>query len=300
VTTRSITTSQPAVACDVCGRNLLRGEHADAFLAGGQRRTVCELCGARATNEGWLREGGARPGDTPEPRRQRARTLMGRLRQRRERVGPVDGVIDAPSTRTERQAARAERNRELTGREAPPAAPELAGRDETPRLDWSVDGDQPTAGEHAPVGPLDAAAPGPVPRPRRPDPPHDNGGPAKGVRQALRSVRSVHAVPRSAGQKAVRALEVFNAGDQPRRVAGVARSLGAPAVVASSSTADGSMVSIVVAWELCWYRYEVDLAEEHAGARLVAQGLELEELDEAERVANAGADERGELHMLAS
>jgi len=38
--TRSIVTSQPDVACDVCGRRLLRGELPDVFLAGGQRRTV--------------------------------------------------------------------------------------------------------------------------------------------------------------------------------------------------------------------------------------------------------------------
>jgi hypothetical protein len=111
--------------------------------------------------------------------------------------------------------------------------------------------------------------------------------------------RSVHAVPTSAELKAARALEVFNSGDEPRRVAGVARSLGAPSVVARSVPGSGTMVSIVVAWELCWYHYEVDLAEEGAGARLVAQGMELDELDDLDRAANAAADERGELQMLA-
>ena len=38
------------------------------------------------------------------------------------------------------------------------------------------------------------------------------------------------------------------------------------------------MVGIVVAWELCWYRYEVDLADEAAGVRVAAQGYELDEL----------------------
>src|SRR5204862_4821399 len=54
---KSITTTPAAVACDVCGRTLLRGEHADPFIAGGARRMVCELCVARAANEGWIREG---------------------------------------------------------------------------------------------------------------------------------------------------------------------------------------------------------------------------------------------------
>ncbi len=46
----------------------------------------------------------------------------------------------------------------------------------------------------------------------------------------------------------------------------------------------GSTVAIVVAWELCWYRYEVDLGDEAAGARLAGQGMELEELPEEDRL----------------
>ena len=56
-------------------------------------------------------------------------------------------------------------------------------------------------------------------------------------------------------------------------------------------------MTIVVAWELCWYRYEVDLGDEAAGARLVAQGSELDELADVDRLANASADERGELAL---
>jgi hypothetical protein len=98
--------------------------------------------------------------------------------------------------------------------------------------------------------------------------------------------------------KVARALEVFNAGEQPRRVAGVARSLGAPTVTARPLEESGSTVAIVVAWELCWYRYEVDLGDEAAGPQLVAQGLELDELPPEDRLANAAADERGELAAL--
>ena len=56
--TRDIRTNQIDIACDVCGRTLLRGEHAETFLAGGSRREVCDLCTARAQNEGWIRESG--------------------------------------------------------------------------------------------------------------------------------------------------------------------------------------------------------------------------------------------------
>ena len=58
------------------------------------------------------------------------------------------------------------------------------------------------------------------------------------------------------------------------------------------------MVSIVVGWELCWYRYEVDLGNEAAGVREVAQGAELAELDQNERVANATAQPDGTLALL--
>jgi hypothetical protein len=104
--------------------------------------------------------------------------------------------------------------------------------------------------------------------------------------------------PTSGELKVARALEVFNAGEQPRRVAGVARSLGAPTVTARPLEESGSTVAIVVAWELCWYRYEVDLGDEAAGPRLVAEGMELDELPAEDRLANAAADERGELAAL--
>ncbi len=87
----------------------------------------------------------------------------------------------------------------------------------------------------------------------------------------------------------MRALEVFNAGEHPRRVAGVARSLGAPERDhPPAGTSPGArVVAIVVAWELCWYRYEVDLGDEAAGLSVVAQGTELSELAAEDRVANA-------------
>jgi hypothetical protein len=95
-----------------------------------------------------------------------------------------------------------------------------------------------------------------------------------------------------------RALELFNASDHARTVAGVARSLGAPFVSARPSRTEGSVVSIVVGWELTWYRFEVDLGNEAAGVRVVGQGAELAELDEADRVPNARAESDGTLAPL--
>lgn len=52
-------------------------------------------------------------------------------------------------------------------------------------------------------------------------------------------------------------------------------------------------MTVVASWEICWYRYEIDLSDELQSVRLAAQGSELEELDEAEREGNAVADENG-------
>jgi hypothetical protein len=111
--------------------------------------------------------------------------------------------------------------------------------------------------------------------------------------------RSVHAVPTNADMKMSRALDLFNASAHPRTVSGVARSLGAPIVAVRPSLTEGSVVTIVVGWELSWYRFEVDLADEAAGPRTTGQGTELAELDPADQVPNAAADEHGQLHLVA-
>ena len=111
-----------------------------------------------------------------------------------------------------------------------------------------------------------------------------------------REDRFVHAIPTNADMKVVRAIELFNASTHCRIISGVARTLGAPLVIVRPSATEGSIVTIVIAWELSWYRFEVDLADEAAGVRATGQGTELEELDEEDRAPNAIADEFGALH----
>ena len=115
--------------------------------------------------------------------------------------------------------------------------------------------------------------------------------------EPVREPRHVHAVPTNADMKRVRALDVFNTSEHPRTVAALARSLGAPIVTVRPSETEGSIVTIVVAWELTWYRYEVDLADEAAGVRVAGQGAELHELEPADQQPNAAASERGELAL---
>ena len=241
MSTRTIVTSQPDVACDVCERRLLRGEQPDIFLAGGRRRTVCELCAPRATHEGWLREADRHSVSLPAARVRRGRNLLDRLRQLRD---PVTGPTP-PSGQPEQEPV--------------VAAPyEIAARASYDFLEPAdvADGQRSVTVEEQPTTTL-------------------TGG----------------------DLKIERALAVFNGGEHPRRVAGVARSLGAPEVSVGPVEDSGGRVAIVVAWELCWYRYEVDLGEEAAGAQVVGQGTELTELTDGERLVNATADELGALSL---
>ncbi|MBA2348719.1 MAG: hypothetical protein H0V81_10540, partial [Solirubrobacterales bacterium] len=112
--------------------------------------------------------------------------------------------------------------------------------------------------------------------------------------------RHVHAIPTNAELKVARALELFNGSPHPRTVAGVTRSLGAPIVSARPSATEGSIVTIVVGWELSWYRYEVDLGDEGKGVRVAGQGTELDELDPVDQNSNAAADDRGALRLTAA
>jgi len=216
--TRDIKTNQVDLSCDICGRTLLRGEHAETYLAGGARREVCDLCTVRAEHAGWIREAGADDLALRQTRPERGRSFRERLRARRERA------------------------RELQEEAA------LDGADE------------------AEVEPI-------------------------------REPRHVRAVPTNADLKMARALELFNASEHPRTVAGVARSLGPPEVTVRPLTDRPSVVAIIVMWELSWYRYEIDLSDEAGGVRRDAQGDELTDLSDEDRVANASADERGALTM---
>jgi hypothetical protein len=117
-------------------------------------------------------------------------------------------------------------------------------------------------------------------------------------RQALpREPRHVRAVPTSTEHKVSSAVSLFNGSEHPRTVAGIARSLGLPEVSVLPAPGTPSAVAILIAWELCWYRYEVDLSDEFPSVRVAGQGYELDELAPGERQPNAVADDRGMLSL---
>jgi hypothetical protein len=252
LTTRDIRTSTPITVCDVCGRTLLRGEREHIYLDGSARRSVCELCTARALHEGWVREGSMPDYESGRGASDRRRSLFHRLRGRRDPAPEPEYEPDARPSRLSR----------LRGREG--ALP-----DDGEPAAW--DGHEP-----APV-----AAPSPRRRPR----------------ESAREPRHVRAIPTSDEQKFAAAIDYFNASEHRRTVAGVARSLGMPTVAVLPAQGSPGLVAVVVSWELCWYRYEIDLSEDAPGVRVVSQGYELDELDEAQRRANAVADEHGALSL---
>ena len=88
LTTRDIRTSTAITVCDVCGRTLLRGEREHIYLDGGARRSVCELCTARALHEGWVREGSMPEYESGRGASDRRRSLFHRLRGRRDPAPP--------------------------------------------------------------------------------------------------------------------------------------------------------------------------------------------------------------------
>jgi predicted Fe-S protein YdhL (DUF1289 family) len=117
--------------------------------------------------------------------------------------------------------------------------------------------------------------------------------PAPRPRSRPQSPRHVRAVPTTAEVKVERALELFNGSGHQRTVAGLARTLGPPWVSALPDPNQASAVSVLVAWELSWYRYRVDLGDEADPVMMLDKGEELDQIDEEFRSWNAGLDQEG-------
>ena len=119
--------------------------------------------------------------------------------------------------------------------------------------------------------------------------------PPNRLRPIRRKDRHVRAVPTNNQVKIERALEMFNGSEHTRTISGIARTLGLPWVSAIPRAEAPSEVEVVVAWELSWYRYRIDLGDENDPVTLLAKGQELEELDDLQREWNALANEDGQL-----
>jgi hypothetical protein len=184
---------------------------------------------------------------------------------------------------------------ELDDVDAPPLE-DLSGAAEGPDPFTAIDGAaERGATPEWPEAPVRGGRRGRSARARRTAPfaPRPEGGarPEAASRDAApREPRHVHAVPTSVEHRIEAAVELFNRSEHPRTVAGIGRSLGLPDVAVHPLSLTGAVVTVVVCWELCWYRYEVDLSEENPVVRAAGQGYELSELTELERETNVTAD----------
>jgi hypothetical protein len=86
------------------------------------------------------------------------------------------------------------------------------------------------------------------------------------------------------------AVACFNASEAARTVAGLTRSLGSPRASIGAAAGSANEVRITVAWDLCWYQWAVDLANERGGVRALAKGSEVAQLDGPARQWNASVE----------
>ncbi len=249
--------------CALCGRHLLRGEEPEVFLNDGERRDVCELCTPQALYAGWIRVG---VGDAPtlEPNRRR-----GGLKNVLERLPALGRRATRPTP--QEPASRRAATRRAQREAAPVESVEAPPRERRPhRLEDEIGSlglpvDEPAA----PLAAYRTTA---------------TGAPAQ--------------ITTSGARMAARTVDLYNHSPHPRMLSGIARSLGAP--WATVRPLEGSRMQIVIAWELTWYRFEVDLARESEGVRAAGHGSSLQDLAAGELEPNAVADEHGYLYLSAA
>lgn len=218
--------------CAVCGRSILAGERTRGYLdREGERRSVCELCRARAERLGWTWEEAA------------------------------EQQPAAPARRPRRSIVALWRGRSAWG-QGKEKEEEEAGEEE--------------GGESPPDTPVEDSSPDPA---------------AAGAR-----VERLEPESQPSLSPFERAIDSFNASEATRTVAGLMRTLGKPSVSVGAAAGSPSEVRITVAWELTWYQWGVDLAEEepHPVSQL-DRGSEITQLDRSARQWNASAAPGGRL-----
>ena len=230
---------------------------------------VCDVCGRTM-----LKGERAEPYLAPGGRRMRVCELC------TDRAYAAGWIRESAHDELPASARRHEPRRSILGRlrrrpQVMPVAP--APSHDEPVMDGSGDGADPLSALPPPAAEtVQAPAPDrPVTRPKDP--------------------RHVRAVPTNAQVKVERAIEVFNESDHPRTIAGITRSLGEPWVNVTPMGHAPSEVAVVVAWELSWYEYRVDLGVGQDPVSIVGKGEELDELQPWAREWNAQTDADGRL-----
>jgi hypothetical protein len=97
-----------------------------------------------------------------------------------------------------------------------------------------------------------------------------------------------------------RATARFNSSEAGRTVAGLTRTLGVPRASVGALAGNPGEVRITVAWELSWYQWGVDIADELRTVFELGKGGEIDQLDAAARQWNAVVAEDGSLRLAGS
>jgi len=257
--------------CALCGRTILKGERVERYLRepvqGAAVETVCELCHARARAYGWVRADEI--GDLPLPPAGRARgrrTWLRRLFARRGGGSSEEGAHELGAGMPAPDAAAS----------VPAASGATNGSDSTDARGSTAL--HPTTGSSVSVGHSGVTA---------------GDGPRQRALHGEGEHRHVRAVPAAEPARIERALELFAVSEHCRTMAGIARALGEAQVAAVASASSPALVDVVVAWELSWYRFRIDLGSERDPVALVERGDEISELPTELRAWNASLDAAG-------
>ena len=259
--------ADPYPSCDVCGRTLLKGELVHEYLTPQRsKQVVCVHCRSRAEASGWIPVALAETmGQAPPSRARRGQAL-------RERLG--------------RAASRARSGARVTRRAAPDEAdaPEPHPKGADAKAPAKQPREKPRAKRARPQ----------AERPRKPAPqqtkPRPTRRPAAGTGERKpRPRRGPEALMR-------RGVERFNRSEEPRKVAGLIRSLGEPHA-AVRADAGRQLALVTIAWELSWYQWEVSADGDGQPVREVAKGKEMSELAEDARAWNAAVTDDGKLRL---
>jgi hypothetical protein len=118
-------------------------------------------------------------------------------------------------------------------------------------------------------------APAPAPRRPRPAPPLDDAAPTPFERAVAR----------------------FNSSEAGQTVARLTRTLGVPRASVGASAGAPDEIRITIAWELSWYQWGVDIADELRSVFELDKGGEVDQIDAAARQWNAAVGEDGRLRL---
>lgn len=248
-------------ACAVCERTLLIGEDSWDYVApAGDSRTVCTLCKSRAESSGWVPA--ALAGSTAWPvQRSRSRRFAFRDRGGRRATAATSRL----RLRGRAPAPVEERAEEETQED------ELAAR-------FAAIAEQ--ARERAPERVEEAVAP-----------PVDDDA----AHQAVRVSDSSGGL--SEQQVLNRAVRVFNSSDAGHQVGRLRRTLGTPRASVRQAQDGRDAAIVVVAWELSWYEWMVEVGHGQAEVSEVRKGTEIGEIGDPEPKWNSSLDEKGRLRL---